>query len=385
VAWQRWRQCPAVGALGRDVFSKGQSWTGVYHCTQGPTSIHLEVKEVRDNSSKHVEGNWVEAELSFAVGADQADGKQTKGTYRVAGDFVQEGRTVILEPVPDSWQEKPSNFVMVGLHGVVTRNGNVDGTHRFAGSVPIFGCDSFELKSSSANGDADATSAEEVASSGVVYSSSELEVGDRVRALYGKVWALGTVMASPGRNFIDGTFVAVPPQSGSEEGFWGVQRDDDKKRRLTYPRVVRVLQKLPTGWSEILDEDTQRWYYWHASSGTSSWQLPRALDKISSRVGQRSESAMLARLSNALDAARERWRDELQAYIDDNVKSSKKGEGTGSTQLAKDLTAQVAQLLAAAANGNNQVTVQMESLSGESDGTTQTVVLRLGDAEVQIR
>merc|ERR1712232_1546344 len=273
VAWQRWRQYTAVGVLGRDVFLKGQIWTGMYHCTQGPTSIHLEVKDVREHSSKLDEGNWIEAELAFAVGADQADGKQTKGTYRVSGDFVQEGRTVILEPVPDSWKEKPSNFVMVGLHGVLTKNGNVDGTHRFAGSVPIFGCDSFELKTPALDGDAVATSAAEIAAAGVAYSASELEVGDRVRALYGTAWHLGTVMASPGRNFVDGTFVSVPP-SGSLpfEGLWGVQRDDDTllnsrgKRRLTYPRVVRVVQKLPTGWSEHFDEHTKRWYYWHASS-----------------------------------------------------------------------------------------------------------------------
>merc|ERR1712232_1377441 len=125
-------------------------------------------------------------------------------------------------------------------------------------------------------------------------------------------------------------------------------------------------------------------YYWHASSGTSSWQLPKALDTTATRVTRRSESAMLARLSNALDVARERWREQLQDYIDDNVKSSKKGDGTGTTKV-KDMAAQVAQLLAAAASGNSQVTVQMETLTGESDGTSQTVVLRLGDAEVQIR
>merc|ERR1712151_397314 len=36
---------------------------------------------------------------------------------------------------------------MIGLHGVVTRDPDGHGLHRFAGSVPIFGCDSFELQS----------------------------------------------------------------------------------------------------------------------------------------------------------------------------------------------------------------------------------------------
>jgi len=53
-----------------------------------------------------------------------------------------------LEPIPDSWKEKPKNFVMVGLQGVVSSEDGLEpGQLVYAGAVPIFGCDSFNLRS----------------------------------------------------------------------------------------------------------------------------------------------------------------------------------------------------------------------------------------------
>eukprot|EP00438_Fugacium_kawagutii_P000074 Skav220865 [mRNA] locus=scaffold193:274115:276402:+ [translate_table: standard] len=80
----------------------------------------------------------------------QLPGGNVTGIYEVLGQVDPVGRSLIFEPIPDSWKEQPKNFVMapwteVGTQGVVS--GTDDGTLRnvYAGTVPIYGCDSFEL------------------------------------------------------------------------------------------------------------------------------------------------------------------------------------------------------------------------------------------------
>mmetsp|Transcript_42063 Transcript_42063/g.116161 ORF Transcript_42063/g.116161 Transcript_42063/m.116161 type:complete len:811 (+) Transcript_42063:223-2655(+) len=143
VTYERWRHDTAVQEFGKDVFYEGQTWSGVYFCTQGLTAVALEVTSV-------TETNAIAAELTFWVGLDskKSDSEAVRGSYSVSGRLDPTGRTIALEPVPNSWKDKPSNFVMVGLHGIVTKHGMDDGSHRFAGSVPIYGCDSFELQAS---------------------------------------------------------------------------------------------------------------------------------------------------------------------------------------------------------------------------------------------
>lgn len=139
VTFERWRRDPAAQAQARGLFHAGQAWNGSYFCTQGRTLLSLEVLQVRQEHGTES----VEADLAFVI---QSVNKSVRGRYVVAGDLVPEGRVLALEPVPGSWKDKPNNFVMVGLQGVVSRPGGRSELH-YAGSVPIFGCDSFELKS----------------------------------------------------------------------------------------------------------------------------------------------------------------------------------------------------------------------------------------------
>eukprot|EP00928_Gymnodinium_smaydae_P048250 TRINITY_DN32248_c0_g1_i1.p1 TRINITY_DN32248_c0_g1~~TRINITY_DN32248_c0_g1_i1.p1 ORF type:complete len:854 (+),score=87.34 TRINITY_DN32248_c0_g1_i1:63-2624(+) len=158
VSYERWRKQQEIEALGSDVFKEGQVWKGVYHCTQGPTAMSLEITKVTQSEAMPSRHDMVEAELSFrakpASSSKDSDddepvekGQFASGRYTVTGRFGADGRSLTLEPVPNSWKDKPSNFVMVGLHGVATRHGNSDRSNRFAGFVPSFGCDSFELMS----------------------------------------------------------------------------------------------------------------------------------------------------------------------------------------------------------------------------------------------
>merc|ERR1711957_423136 len=93
----------------------------------------------------------VEADLTFRTD-HRTDPKKrdVSGTYSLKGQVHSEGRSLTLNPVPDSWKEQPENFVMVGLQGVVSHT-NEQGRLRYAGIVPIFGCDSFELSSGGAS------------------------------------------------------------------------------------------------------------------------------------------------------------------------------------------------------------------------------------------
>lgn len=141
VAYEHWRHLPAAQTEARDAFFEGQQWSGFYYCTQGKTSLALEVARVT-----YADGETsptVKAQLTFTTKKKNED-KSITGSYMVMGRLEPEGRVLELDPVPDSWTEQPENFVMVGLQGVVSR-GQTPGSVRFAGNVPIFGCDVFQL------------------------------------------------------------------------------------------------------------------------------------------------------------------------------------------------------------------------------------------------
>jgi len=139
VTYERWRHHPASQAEARGAFHADQVWNGSYYCTQGRTKLSLEVLQVNHEHGREA----VEADLTFII---ETVNKTVRGRYVVAGVVDPAGRALALEPVPGSWKDKPSNFVMVGLQGVVSRVGR-RGELQFAGSVPIFGCDSFDLRS----------------------------------------------------------------------------------------------------------------------------------------------------------------------------------------------------------------------------------------------
>jgi len=139
VTYDRWTREPRSQKDATDVLFEGQQWNGSYFCTQGPTMLTLEVTKMQQVDDSII----VTASLTFWV--DMKD-KEVKGQYDVAGHYSREGRVLVLQPVPGSWKTKPNNFVMVGLQGVISPWGSARQL-RFAGSVPIFGCDSFELNS----------------------------------------------------------------------------------------------------------------------------------------------------------------------------------------------------------------------------------------------
>jgi len=145
VVFERWRRAPDTQQEAQNSFFEGQTWTGAYFCTQGPTQLTLAVTKVLNGSTGQAS---IEAELSFQLKSkknkDGEDQEAVQGSYSVAGRIEAEGRALQLEPIAGSWKNKPKNFVMVGLQGVVSR-GAVRGFLRYAGSIPIFGCDSFEL------------------------------------------------------------------------------------------------------------------------------------------------------------------------------------------------------------------------------------------------
>lgn len=147
VAFERWRRAPETQQEAQNSFFEGQTWTGAYFCTQGPTSLTLAVTKVLDGSTGQAS---IEADLSFKLKGQKMGGKggvdlePVQGSYSVVGRIEAEGRALQLEPIAGSWKNKPKNFVMVGLQGVVSR-GAERGFLRYAGSIPIFGCDSFEL------------------------------------------------------------------------------------------------------------------------------------------------------------------------------------------------------------------------------------------------
>jgi len=144
VVFERWRRSPAMQVEARNAFFKGQVWNGSYFCTQGPTQLNVEVTDVTYDD---VGQALVTAELSFQLKTKKSKSgeESVQGAYVVTGRIEAEGRGLSLEPVPGSWKTKPKNFVMVGLQGVVSRS--AQGSLRYAGSIPIYGCDSFELQS----------------------------------------------------------------------------------------------------------------------------------------------------------------------------------------------------------------------------------------------
>merc|ERR1712110_702029 len=96
---------------------------------------------------------------------------------------------------------------------------------------------------------------------------------------------------------------------------WEVQADKDQSGTISHTRSVRVLEKLPTGWSQEFSKATKQRYYWHEKSHTSRWELPGRLDVSAQQMHDRARSALLARLSRALDVVRDQWRHELRALI----------------------------------------------------------------------
>lgn len=138
VLYEHWREDPIMQKEAANVFQEGQSWQGSYYCTQGRTKFSLDITAVMMVGGKE----QVQADLTFTIAKK---GGNVTGIYEVLGQVDLSGRTLIFEPIPDSWKEQPKNFVMVGTQGVVSATDDGTLRHVYAGTVPIYGCDSFEL------------------------------------------------------------------------------------------------------------------------------------------------------------------------------------------------------------------------------------------------
>ncbi|CAK0861260.1 unnamed protein product, partial [Prorocentrum cordatum] len=142
LTYESWRRSAAAQREAQGAFFEGQRWAGSYLCTQGPTQLRLEVTSVTSVEGQDV----VRADMEFKFQNDNLD--VIRGLYEVAGRVELQGRSLVLEPA--AWKQRPkknpNSFIMVGLQGVVSRT-EAAGELRFAGSVPSFGCDSFELRS----------------------------------------------------------------------------------------------------------------------------------------------------------------------------------------------------------------------------------------------
>lgn len=119
----------------------GSRFAGSYVCNQGRTLMSLEIDEVEAGEDT----TDVQATFTF----DYVSGRpRVHGAFRASGTWDPETRTIAL--TPDEWTEDPSNgWVMVGLHGTLTKDGR-----SVTGTIDGPGCTTFSVKRKSHHGPA---------------------------------------------------------------------------------------------------------------------------------------------------------------------------------------------------------------------------------------
>lgn len=109
-------------------------WTGRYICNQGVTALHLVIQ----NAAK---AGTITATFSF--GPPPENPEVPKGTYVMRGTYDQKARRVVLKG--ERWVKQPFGYIMVGLDGSVTVEGD-----KIAGHIPdMAGCSNFEVRRTS--------------------------------------------------------------------------------------------------------------------------------------------------------------------------------------------------------------------------------------------
>ncbi len=103
------------------------TWRGSYTCFQGLTALELVVERAGD----HIDAR-------FIFSAHPNNPGVPSGSFRMAGTVDAKSRRVVLEP--REWIDEPPGYVMVGLVGMLT----VDG-QRMSGRVQAEGCTVFTL------------------------------------------------------------------------------------------------------------------------------------------------------------------------------------------------------------------------------------------------
>lgn len=106
-------------------------WIGRYICNQGITALHLVIQ----NTAK---AGAITATFNF--GPPPENPEVPKGAYTMRGTYDQKTRHVAL--AGDRWVKQPFGYLMVGLDGSVTVEGD-----KLAGRIPgMDGCSNFELR-----------------------------------------------------------------------------------------------------------------------------------------------------------------------------------------------------------------------------------------------
>ncbi|TMQ17794.1 MAG: hypothetical protein E6J90_21760 [Deltaproteobacteria bacterium] len=107
-------------------FAPRQIWSGHYFCTQGRTSLALQITSVRDNTG--------DAVFAFSHAESSAS-----GSYQVSGWYDPTRRRLAL--LSGAWIRQPPGYRSVDLSGTVSADGST-----FAGSITTSGCSTFTVR-----------------------------------------------------------------------------------------------------------------------------------------------------------------------------------------------------------------------------------------------
>jgi WD40 repeat protein len=107
-------------------FAPRQIWSGHYFCSQGRTSLALQITLVRDNT--------VDAVFAFSHAESSAS-----GSYQVSGWYDPTRRRLAL--LSGAWIRQPPGYRSVDLSGTVSADGST-----FAGSITTSGCATFTVR-----------------------------------------------------------------------------------------------------------------------------------------------------------------------------------------------------------------------------------------------
>ena len=121
----------------------GDKFVGTYTCRQGITSMTLTVDDVGPVADEvNVDARF---EFHYESSSPSDDAIGIDGSYRMRGKLDAKTRRLVLKP--DAWIEEPKGWVMVGVRGVVGKNGE-----KYEGTIEGAGCTTFEAKLQSPQG-----------------------------------------------------------------------------------------------------------------------------------------------------------------------------------------------------------------------------------------
>lgn len=128
-------QQPAPAKAG--LLRSGDRFVGTYTCRQGSTEMTLLIDEVGHGDDDVT----VDARFEFHFDTPEPDDDATAvdGSYRMRGKLDTKARRLVLKP--DAWIDEPQGWSMVGIRGVLGKNGD-----SYSGTVEGPGCTVFDTK-----------------------------------------------------------------------------------------------------------------------------------------------------------------------------------------------------------------------------------------------